>query len=474
MAFVSASRKIVILGLVFTFIVLLISGAAYRHPDKFDISHVNDRVHEILHPIVDESKDEPEAKEQLIPTPVPEPHDEPVVEEPSSKPVEEPSSKPAEEPSSKPVEEPGSKPEEEPSSTPEPKPTRLPEYVAGLNQVGKHVHVRPSPPTPKDQGFAGCNYPIVIHVSPDAHCTGVLALYGSVVRNVLLQPEKLKGHTCVHVTFADPNLETIEEMYRWVPQKNPYTHVHDCALLDTTPALNDVVPIRFQALPVIEKPKIMQAGLATWAVALNKVHSWGLDLYPQILILDADSFIITDLDKIFDESSSEVTISAAPDQFKNCGDRGRINGGMILLRPSRYFHISALELVYDEAGSCASGKWQQSEQELLNCICGAQGPARGSRPEFTCNIMPLYNSVWPRNFGCSAANVVPIRSIHITANTKPWLVDDNRLHERFDYAFWGCVRDASRNNDVAALQKCDVPPLEETRLVTNELPPSGV
>lgn len=288
---------------------------------------------------------------------------------------------------------------------------------------------------------------------------------------MLKQPKNLAKHTCAHVTFVDPELKTIEEMYRWTPRKNPYTHIPDCAALDSTPALNDVVPIRFQALPLIEKPAIMHAAHPPWLKALNKVHSWALDLYPRILLLDADSFIIQDMDLIFDEMDPDVNIAAASDQFNSCGDRLRINGGMVLLRPSRYFHISALELLYDPAGSCGSGEWGQSEQELLNCICGGMGPPRGLRPEFVCRIMPLYNSVWPQNFGCSAANVVPMRSIHITANTKPWLVAEERLKERFDYEFWGCLRNASRKGDIAALTKCDVPPLETTRLALNGVPP---
>lgn len=129
------------------------------------------------------------------------------------------------------------------------------------------------------------------------------------------------------------------------------------------------------------------------------------------------------------------------------------------------------ELLYDKNGSCVSGKWEQSEQELLNCVCGTNGPVRGSRSEFHCEIMPLFNSVWPKNYGCSAANVVPIRSIHFTAATKPWLVKEGRHDERFDYGFWRCVRDATRAGELEGLKKCQVPELEVTRLVTGGLPP---
>lgn len=372
---------------------------------------------------------------------------------------------------------PGDKTEEtsQPSAPPANPAYEVPGVTAesekGNDEVGKHFHVRPSAATTKEQGLQGCKYPIVIHVTPDLHCTGAFALYGSIVRNVLLQPEALQNKTCVHFTYVDPTLKTIEAMYKWPARPNPFTNVKDCAALDTTPALNNIVPVRFQALVPIEKPAIMEAGLQTWLAALNKVYSWAFDLYPRILILDADSIVITDLHRIFLDSPLEYTISGAPDQFWNCGDRSRLNGGMILLKPSRYFHITVSELLYDKNGSCVSGKWEQSEQELLNCVCGTNGPVRGSRSEFHCEIMPLFNSVWPKNYGCSAANVVPIRSIHFTAATKPWLVKEGRHDERFDYGFWRCVRDATRAGELEGLKKCQVPELEVTRLVTGGLPP---
>ncbi len=419
----SPPRRVIVLGLLTTLVIFLLATAHYTKASESALaSKVGDRVQELLHPGGPDNKDE--TPTDATPEPAPEPEYDPGTEK-------------------------------------------------GTDEIGKHVHVRPSAATNKSDGFKGCEYPVVIHVTPDGHCTGVLALYGSIVRNVLLQPEALQNKTCVHVTYVDPDLKSIEEMYKWTPRPNPYKLPKDCAALDSTPSLNDVVPIRFQALRKIEKPAFMEAELPTWLVALNKVHSWAFDLYPRILLMDADSIAVTDLHLIFDEQSPWYTISAAPDQFSNCGDRRRINGGMILLRPSRYFHISALEMVYDKDASCVSGKWQQSEQELLNCLCGAQGDARGKRPEFECSIMPLYNSVWPRNYACSAANVLPMRSIHFTAATKPWLVDEKRLHERFDYGFWGCVKDASRAGDLAALKKCEMPGLEISRLVDTKdtLPP---
>lgn len=338
----------------------------------------------------------------------------------------------------------------------------------GTDEVGKHVHVDLSTEIVRAPGVEGCEYPILIHVTPDVHCTGALALYGSIVRNVLQQPA-LQGKTCVHFTYVDPELQTIHSMYRWPARPNPFTEVPDCAALDSTPALNAIVPVRFQALIQIEKPAIMEASMATWLTALNKVHSWGFDVYPRILLLDADSMILTDLDLIFDETPELYTVAGAADQWYNCRDRNRINGGMILLRPSRYFHITALERLYDPSASCKSGKWAQSEQELLNCMCGTVGEDRGAPTEFACSVMPLYNSIWPRNYGCSAANVLPMRSIHFAAVPKPWKIDEERLDERFDYGFWKCVRDGARAEDLDGLTGCDIPPSNVTRLVPERL-----
>jgi hypothetical protein len=333
--------------------------------------------------------------------------------------------------------------------------------------VGTHLHVKPVAETLPGAGMRGCEYPILIHVTPDEHCTGALALYSSIVRNVLLDADHLAGKTCVHFTYVDPEITSIEKMYTWASKANPYTAVADCALLSNLPAFNALVPIRFQALAPIEEPVFMETR-PHWLAALNKVHSWAFDLYPRILLLDADSIIVTELHNIFDESDPFVTIAGGVDQYPSCHDRSRINGGMILLRPSRYFHIVATELLHDPKASCLTGKWQQSEQELLNCICGytyGDKQVRPLRNEFRCEIMPMYNSVWPRNYACSDANVRDIRSIHFTASPKPWLVEEEDLEKRFDTGFWMCVRDAGRKDDDRAVVKCAVPGREETRLV---------
>lgn len=345
----------------------------------------------------------------------------------------------------------------------------------GAGGMGTHYHIRPSTPSSPSLPIANCEYPILIHTTPDKHCTGVLALYASIVRNTLTQPEALRNKTCVHFTYVDPELKTIEEMYQWPARENPFPQVEDCRKLDSTPELNELVPVRWQALTPIEKPKKMVAGHANWLAALNKVHSWAFDLYPRVLILDADSFILTDLAEIFLEMPTDVTVSGAPDQFWNCQDRTRMNGGMILLgAPGRYFHTVMAELLHDPGASCMTGKWEQSEQELLNCFCGWTYGDRPvlhpPRPEFMCRMMPIYNSVWPKNYGCSDVNVKPIRSIHFTAVTKPWNVPEDKLDSRFDTLFFKCLRDNARSGTAQGLRDCVVPELEVTRLVNDKIP----
>ncbi|KAK2595362.1 hypothetical protein QQS21_006898 [Conoideocrella luteorostrata] len=347
--------------------------------------------------------------------------------------------------------------------TPNTESTKTPataESEKGSLDLGKHYNVRPSASNSSAR-IEGCEYPILIHVTPDIHCTGALTVYSSIVRNVLSQPKALRNKVCVHVTYIDQNLTSIENMYQWKARQNPYPHMEDCAALDSSPELNKIVPVRFQALSPIERPEFMESQ-TLWLAALNKVHSWGFDLYPRILILDADSIILTDLHKIF-ESTPAATIVGAADQFQGCHDRSRINGGMILLKPSRYFHISVAELLYDKQASCFSGNWGQSEQELLNCVCGyTYDGYKPLRPEFQCSILPLYNSVWPRNYGCSGANVVPIRSVHFTP-VKPWRIDENDLDSRVDTRYWKCIRDAGRSKSVEKLTTCRAATLAETR-----------
>lgn len=336
-----------------------------------------------------------------------------------------------------------------------------------VTNVGSHYHVSPSAASPA--GVEGCEYPIVIHVTPDDHCTGALALYGSIVRNVLLQLKELQRKVCVHITYVNKNLTTVEDMYKWPSDPNPFTSVADCAALDRTPSLNDVVPVRFQGLLPMELPKKMKSR-PEWIAALNKIHSWGFDLYPRILILDADSMVLTDLHKIFLESPTESTITGVPDQFHDCHDRARLNGGMIMLRPSRYFHIVSAELLHDPRQSCISmeNDWSQSEQELLNCMCGYRYTQYlPMRPEFRCDIMPVYNSVWPKSYGCSDVHVLPMRSIHFADATKPWDVKEDKLDERVDTNFYKCVRDGARNGDTEALKACKGVDTEESRILPN-------
>jgi hypothetical protein len=332
--------------------------------------------------------------------------------------------------------------------------------------IGTHFHIRPG--AIAAAGFPKCDYPILIHVTPDVHCTGALALYGSIVRNTLLQPKELQDRTCVHLTYVDPALTSVEVMYEWLVRPNPFKELADCAAIDSNPEFNAIVPVRWQALSPFEKPPLMDSRPA-WIAALNKVHSWGFDVYPRILLLDADSIVITDLHKIFEDTSTDITIAGAPDQYASCHDRSRLNGGMILLRPSRYFHTVAIELLYDPVSSCLTGQWQQSEQELLSCICGYTYYDKHSyplRPEFHCTIMPIYNSLWPRTYRCSDANILPMRSIHFAVDVpKPWLIEEDELDSRFDTGFWKCVRDATRAKSVDGLKVCTIPGLEETRKV---------
>jgi hypothetical protein len=121
----------------------------------------------------------------------------------------------------------------------EPNPPAKPAVQEPILDIGSHYHVSPS--AAGRAGIEGCEYPIVIHVTPDAHCTGALTLYGSIVRNVLLQPKELQKKVCVHITYVNKNLTTVEDMYKWPSDPNPLTKVADCAALDTTPNLNSVV-----------------------------------------------------------------------------------------------------------------------------------------------------------------------------------------------------------------------------------------
>lgn len=213
-----------------------------------------------------------------------------------------------------------------------------PEDEHGNGQLGRHFQVHP-PKEPPHPGFAGCEYPIVIHSTPSDYCTGALVLYASLVRNVLLQPDHLKDKTCVHITYVEEKLKTLQEMYLWKPVANPFKHITECGMIDDMEEYNEVIPVRWQAIPAFETPDFMKTDRHEWIAAMNKIYTWAFDVYPRILILDSDSAVISDLDLMFDEIPSHYTVAGANDQSQGCHDRSRINGGMILLRPSRYFQI---------------------------------------------------------------------------------------------------------------------------------------
>jgi hypothetical protein len=234
--------------------------------------------------------------------------------------------------------------------------------------VGRHFNITAVPPTLTSQAVPTCSYPIAFLVTPDKHCSGALGLYSSIIRNVLIQPEHLRNKTCVHVMYVDHNITSIEEMYRWHQKPNPYTAVEDCAAL-SNPVLNDIVPLHFHAIAPIVKPPLLSKGLLeNWKVAFDKVNLWGFDVYPRVLFIDIDVVMITDLHLVFEESNPWATVAVSPDQFANCMDRARLNSGFMLLRPSRYFHVVALELLHDPEASCLTGDWAQGDQEVIGCM----------------------------------------------------------------------------------------------------------
>lgn len=142
------------------------------------------------------------------------------------------------------------------------------------------VHVRP-PKLPTHPGFETCEYPILIHSTPNDYCTGALALYASLVRSVMLQPEILKGKVCVHITYVEEKMKTLEEMYRWVPVANPFTHIPACGLLDSMPEWGAIVPVRWQAIPPIELPPVSSTCLCFFGKGLSiffqEVHESAAD-----------------------------------------------------------------------------------------------------------------------------------------------------------------------------------------------------
>lgn len=269
----------------------------------------------------------------------------------------------------------------------------------------------------------------------DNLCAGAIALYSSLVASVVRDNKLQPNDVCLIMFYIDNEL-TEDDMHKWIERDNPYTDNANCAMLNSIKSFNNIVPVYWYAISYVPTPSFMQPQHPRWAIAMNKIHIWSFNLYPRVFVVDLDVLIIQQIETIFTETPIQYDIAGSSDQFSDCVDRQRINGGSILFKPSLYLHSASIDMLYSEKGSCYSHVYDQSEQELINCLCGYMGD-RPFRSDIHCTTLPIYMSVWPWTieWECRDAYITQFRTIHY-ARYKPW---DHINETQWEFQLWSCI-----------------------------------
>ena len=295
-----------------------------------------------------------------------------------------------------------------------------------------------------------CLYPIVALITLDpAHCQGASVLYGSILRTVIA--EKLTHRSvCLNFMYVNASI-SVQTMLRWEEQDSPSANLIECHGL-MNEQMKKIVPISWYPIPKLIPPRWSTPMLQRWAISMSQIHIWAFDRFERIFILDVDVVVLRELTKIVDETPLIYDIAAGINGWLGCYDRSQLNGGVLLIKGSRYLHTVALQLLEDPKASCESHRWVLAHQELLNCLCGFS-EIRSQRPEFKCLLLPIYNHVFTRSYNCTDIRVRPLRLIHFAGDKKPWQVQTNQTTER-DQLFWWCLRDAM-SKTIDDLMRCE-------------------
>lgn len=312
-----------------------------------------------------------------------------------------------------------------------------------------------------------CKYPIVALITDDVyHCWGALVLYGSVVRSVITE-QVPPTSVCMNFMYINESMSLIT-MKKWGKKANPFHHnVHCRNLLNFE--LNSIVPLNWYPISKLTLPQWMALDVARWSTVMNKINLWAFDIFDRIFILDIDIVILREVTKIMDETPMIYDIAGGIDGWYGCDDRSKLNGGVVLIKGGAYVHAVALQMLNDKKSSCLSGRWGEGEQELLNCICGFMG-RYPQRPEFRCQLLPVFDHAFPRSYKCPDAAARPLRMVHFAGGDKPWHKVANETKEP-DRLYWWCIKEAmstsqisrsilTRKSTVHALLACNLPSVE--------------
>jgi hypothetical protein len=162
----------------------------------------------------------------------------------------------------------------------------------------------------------------------------------------------------------------------------------------------------------------MTIGHQEWRFSMNRMAILGADQYEKVLYIDADTLLYRDIDDFF---RLPYDIAGGPDQWNACEHSAKMNGGLMLVAPSRYLYQTFESMLSGNTmKSCISGILFESDQELLNCMCGYGGAGYARVPELHCQMLPYFSSVMPQTVQCSHYNPDDLIMVHYSGPLKPW------------------------------------------------------
>lgn len=206
----------------------------------------------------------------------------------------------------------------------------------------------------------------------------------------------------------------------------------DCDFMIQMNVSTHEIPI--QAVPANSEP-----GQTNYAMSLNKLGVFNLDMFDRILFLDADTILVRGLMDYFNSMFDMWEFMGVVDQWDGCNRREVLNGGVLVFTPSRYLYGSMQTMLLDGIESCLSGNWRWQDQELFNCLCGFAGSKKPFHHDITCRILPSYMGSFIKTPMCKEYRPSDVHLIHFVAGKSPW----RKMIDHPYYQFWDCIDKAS-------------------------------
>ncbi len=223
-----------------------------------------------------------------------------------------------------------------------------------------------------------------------------------------------------------------------VPEREDISALYsntDCSLFIHYDPNVEIIRIGQEAIP-----STARIGLSSWAVSMDKMVSFGFSNFSRIMLVDADTLILASPDDWFDLLDGEVDFAGVVDQFDGCNRREVINNGITVFRPSHQLLSMFRTTLMDDA-SCLSGKWQWSDQEVTNCLCGLAGTKNPEqrRHDLRCRVLPYSYGAIPHVSSCREYLPEDVKAIHFAGDRKPWKAN---IEEPF-FELWRCYKQNS-------------------------------